>query len=446
VSAAATPPAPRLEPPVVVGTSYWAIVRRQLRKNRLAMVGLWSVVSLFLLATYAPVIASDRPFYWSDAEGVRWPWFSEMFDRIQVRQPVDLFFNLLMIALPVFAVAWVLVRRRLRPRGRWRARQIRATAGVMVGVVVWTFLGISASDAVAANPVAKVLLAPGLALRSAQPDVDWHERRAEAEKAGQRVTAVFPPVPYHYDKTRARESVLRPDWGFGDIRTDLGGVGHHPLGTDPGGKDVLAGLLFGARISMTIGVIAVGIYVTIGVILGSLAGFFLGWVDVLISRLVEIMLCFPTLFFVLTIVSVFETRTIFLIMAVLGITGWPQTARLVRGEFLKERALDYVTAARSMAIPQRRIIFRHVLPNALTPVLVTATFGVAGAILTESGISFLGLGDPDAASWGTLLLKGRQTNLEWLILAPGAAIFFTVTVFNLLGEGLRDALDPKLRR
>jgi peptide/nickel transport system permease protein len=121
-------------------------------------------------------------------------------------------------------------------------------------------------------------------------------------------------------------------------------------------------------------------------------------------------------------------------------------ARLVRGEFLKERALDYVTAARSMAIPERRIIFRHVLPNALTPVLVTATFGVAGAILTESGISFLGLGDPNAASWGLLLQKGRQSTLEWLILAPGAAIFFTVTVFNLLGEGLRDALDPKLRR
>jgi peptide/nickel transport system permease protein len=298
---------------------------------------------------------------------------------------------------------------------------------------------------VAAHPVGKVLLAPGLALRSAQADIDWHEREAAARAAGLPVRAIFPPVPYHYDKTRNRESALAPDWGLGDVRTDVGAVGHHPLGTDTGGKDVLASLLFGTRISMTIGVIAVAIYVTIGVILGSLAGYFLGWVDVLISRFIEIMLCFPLLFFVLVIVAVFDTRTIFLIMAVIGITAWPNTARLVRGEFLKERSLDYVTAARSMAIPERRIIFRHVLPNALTPVLVTATFGIAGAILTESGLAFLGLGDPAAASWGLMLHKGRLSALEWLILAPGGAIFFTVTVFNLLGEGLRDALDPKLR-
>jgi peptide/nickel transport system permease protein len=445
VATASTPVAP-LAIPTAPGHSYWSIVRRQLRKNRVAMFGLWCVLGLLLVAIYAPVVASDRPFYYSGPEGTRWPWFSELFDRIQVKQPVDLFFNLLMLALPPFAVAWVLVRGRLRARGRWTARSMRRTAGLMGFLVVWTYLGVTASDALASNPVTKVLLAPGLSLRTAQADVDWHERIAEAEAAGHSVRAVFPPVPYHYDKTRNREAALAPDWGFGAKRTDLGAVGRHPLGTDPGGKDVLAALVYGTRISMTIGVIAVAIYVTIGVILGSLAGFFMGWVDVLISRFVEIMLCFPTLFFVLTIVSVFETRTIFLIMAVIGITAWPNTARLVRGEFLKERALDYVTAARAMAIPERRIIFRHVLPNALTPVLVTATFGIAGAILTESGIAFLGLGDPATASWGLMLAKGRSSTLDWLILAPGAAIFFTVTVFNLLGEGLRDALDPKLRQ
>jgi len=291
-----------------------------------------------------------------------------------------------------------------------------------------------------------VLLAPGLALRSSKPYVDYHERVRDVEAEGGSVTAIFPPIPYNFGDTRVRESGLPPEWFFGKRRDDLGAVGSHPLGTDPGGRDVFTALLYGTRISMTIGVIAVGIYVTIGIILGSLAGFFGGWVDILISRFIEVMICFPLLFFVLTIVSVFDTRTIFLIMAAIGVTAWPGVARLVRGEFLTQRGSDYVTAAEALGIPNRRIIFRHVLPNALTPVLVAATFGIASAILTESAISFLGLGDPDAASWGMLLNKGRQTNFKWLILAPGAAIFFTVTVFNLLGDGLRDALDPKLRQ
>jgi peptide/nickel transport system permease protein len=132
-------------------------------------------------------------------------------------------------------------------------------------------------------------------------------------------------------------------------------------------------------------------------------------------------------------------------MAAIGIAAWTGVARLVRGEFLTQRGREYAIAATALGIPKRRIIFRHILPNALTPVLVAATFGVAAAILTESGLAFLGLGDPGAASWGMLLNKGRLSNLEWVILAPGVAIFFTVTVFNLLGEGLRDALDPKLR-
>jgi peptide/nickel transport system permease protein len=243
-----------------------------------------------------------------------------------------------------------------------------------------------------------------------------------------------------------KESSLPPDWFTGKARTDLGAVGKHPLGTDTGGKDVLTTLLYGTRISITIGVLAVAIYVTIGIILGSLAGYFGGWVDILASRLIEVFICLPGLFFILTIIAVFETRSIFLIMLAIGLLGWTRVARLVRGEFLTQRGQDYVTAAEGLGIPKRRIIFRHVLPNALTPVLVSATFGVAAAILTESSIAFLGLGDPDAASWGVLLDKGRNTQYEWLILPPGVAIFFTVTAFNMLGEGLRDALDPKLRQ
>jgi peptide/nickel transport system permease protein len=180
-------------------------------------------------------------------------------------------------------------------------------------------------------------------------------------------------------------------------------------------------------------------------VLGSLAGYYGGKTDLLIMRLVEVMICFPTLFLILTIIAVFG-RSIFLIMAAIGFVGWPNVARLVRAEFLRQRSLDYVTAALAQGIPQRRVIFRHVLPNCLGPVLVSATFGIAGAILIESSLAFLGLGDPMAVSWGEMLTKGRISQ-EWhLILAPGMAIFFVVLVFNLLGEGLRDALDPKLRR
>jgi peptide/nickel transport system permease protein len=442
-AAPAAPPPAQAAP--MQGVSFWMIARAQLRKNGYAVFGFRSLVFLMLLATYAPVLASDRPFFFREGDEVSWPWFSGLFDRVEVTQTVDLFFNLLMITIPVGWIVFVLARRRLRASGRWSARAIRRTLGIVALLHLWIFAGIALPDAAAESPVGTVALAPGLLFRTAKPAVDWHDREAEARAENREVRAVFPVLPYHYDKTRPPEANLAPDWFFRAPPSDLKVVGKHPLGTDPGGKDVLAALLFGTRISMTIGVIAVAISVAIGILLGALAGFFGGWVDVLISRFIEVMLCFPVLFFVLTIVSVFESRTIFLIMAVIGFTSWPSVARLVRGEFLRERGLDYVNAARALGLPNRRTIFRHVLPNALTPVFVNATFGVAGAILTESAVAFLGLGDPTTASWGLLLNKGRQTNLEWLILAPGFAIFFTVTVFNLLGEGLRDALDPKLR-
>jgi len=429
------------EAEVSKGVSYWSIVGQQLRKDRLAILGYRSIVGLFLVAVYAPVLACDRPFYFSGREGTSFPWLSSLFDRIVFPQPVDLFFNLLLVSLPPGLLLFLLARRALRRRGRWNARAMRRTLAVLSALFLWIFLGIYLPDATVEKPFWHAAFWPGLQLRASRPDVDYHVRLAEDKDAA----ALFPAVPYRYTTTRVKESVLPPDWFCGKTRTDLGAVGKHPLGTDPGGRDVFTALLYGTRISMTIGVIAVGIYVTIGIILGAVAGYFGGWVDILISRFTEIMICFPLLFFVLVIVSVFDTRSIFLIMVAIGLTAWPGVLRLVRGEFLTQRNLDYALAAVAQGIPKRRIIFGHVLPNAITPVFVAATFGVAGAILTESSIAFLGLGDPSAASWGMLLNTGRQTNLAWLILSPGMAIFFTVTVFNLLGEGLRDALDPKLR-
>ncbi len=267
-----------------------------------------------------------------------------------------------------------------------------------------------------------------------RPVIDWTKTLATTEARG-----VMPPIPYHPDNVGEQ--------GLGPAeRSRQRPSKDHVLGCDLNGRDVAARLIFGTRISLTIGLVAVSLYVTIGVILGSLAGYYGGWVDILISRAVEVMICFPVLFLLLTIVAVFDTRSIFLIMAGIGIVGWPTVARLVRGEFLRQRNLDYVTAAQAQGLPEWRVIFGHVLPNCVGPVLVSATFGIAAAILTESGLAFLGLGDTTAASWGQMLKDGRDSGLWHMIFSPGFAIFFVVTVFNLLGEGLRDALDPKLRR
>jgi peptide/nickel transport system permease protein len=158
------------------------------------------------------------------------------------------------------------------------------------------------------------------------------------------------------------------------------------------------------------------------------------------------MLCIPTIFLLLTIIAIFDTRSIFMIMLAIGLISWTGVTRLVRGEFMRHKNSDYVMAARALGIPKRRIIFGHILKNSMGPVLVAAAFGVGGAILAESFLSFLGLGDTNAPSWGQILAEGRATRKDWLILSPGAAIFFVVTVLNIAGDGLRDALDPRLRQ
>ncbi len=223
--------------------------------------------------------------------------------------------------------------------------------------------------------------------------------------------------------------------------------GQHLLGTDDTGRDVLSRLIWGTRISMTVGFIAVGISILLGVLMGAAAGFYRGWVDVVILRIIETMLCFPGLILILALIA-FLGRDIRILMAVIGVIGAPEVARLVRGEFLRLRESDFAVAARATGLGDLRIMLRHILPNALAPVLVEATFGVAGAIIAESALSFLGLGvPPPTASWGEILSQSKRyvDFAWWLVMFPGMAIFITVTAFNLVGEGLRDAMDPRLR-
>ena len=221
----------------------------------------------------------------------------------------------------------------------------------------------------------------------------------------------------------------------------------HLLGTDTLGRDVLSRIIFGAQISLLVGFVAVGIATLIGLFVGALAGYYGGWVDSALMRLVDLMLCFPTLFLILAIIAMLGP-SIWNIMAVIGLTGWMGVARLVRAEFLSLREREFVTAARALGAGDTRLILRHLLPNALTPVMVSATLGVAGAILTESALSFLGLGvQAPTPSWGNILTAGKD-NIEiawWLSVFPGLAILVTVMSYNLLGEGIREAIDPRLK-
>jgi peptide/nickel transport system permease protein len=229
--------------------------------------------------------------------------------------------------------------------------------------------------------------------------------------------------------------------------------GRYLLGTDDLGRDLFARMLQGASVSLSVGFIAVSISVGIGICFGALAGYY-GQVrvaritvDSLVMRLVEVMMCFPAFFLLLTAVALLPP-SIYTIMAIIGLTSWMGTTRFVRAEFLSLRELDFVHAGRSLGLPEGRLIFRHMVPNAIAPVFVSATLGVADAILTESSLSFLGFGvPPPYATWGNILADGRSFIFDapWLTFIPGCTIFAVVLAFNLAGEGLREALNPRLR-
>lgn len=246
---------------------------------------------------------------------------------------------------------------------------------------------------------------------------------------------IFPPIPYSYSEYDLNAIVMPPS-------------AKHILGTDEQGRDLTARMLYGTRVSIFVGFVAVFIYVSIGIIIGALAGFYGGWVDIIISRIIEIVMCFPTFFLILTILALWG-QSLLNVMIVIGITGWTGIARIVRGEFLKLREQDFVIASKALGARDYWIIFKHILPNAMAPVMVSATFGIASTILIESSLSFLGFGvQPPTPSWGDILSQSRDfiDFAWWLTLIPGFAIFITITSYNLVGEGLQDALDPKQYR
>ncbi|KRQ87317.1 Glutathione transport system permease protein GsiD [Caloramator mitchellensis] len=271
------------------------------------------------------------------------------------------------------------------------------------------------------------------------------------------LSAIFAPLIAPYDPAGTPDDILFVDKAptykpYKDINMNGEEVLFKPnyFGRDELGRDVFSRCLYAGRISLTVGFVSVGIYVLIGTIWGAIAGYFGGWVDNIMMRIVDALMSIPTMLLLITVMAVFKPN-IYNVMIVIGLTGWTGIARYVRAEFLTLKKRDFVEAARGIGAKKLRIIFVHILPNAMAPIIVAATMGIAGAILTESALSFFGLGvQPPTPTWGNMLTNAQELdtmlNAPWKAFYPGMFIFITVLSFNFFGDGLRDALDPRLKQ
>ncbi|MFZ0033827.1 MAG: ABC transporter permease [Sedimentisphaerales bacterium] len=387
------------------GTSYGQLVWQEFTKNRTNLLCLWFIIILFTIAVFAPFIANDKP----------------LAIRIDGKLYLPLFKTFTANDYSVFLAAIIAVILVLLIR-----RNNRKVDPFLRSAVLWRQIS-----------VCTVILFLGIILLQIfiPRKLDATDYKAMLA-SGKATDGIFSIVPYGYGRTDIKVSQKPPSK-------------EHWLGTDDVGSDVLCRLIHGTRVSLSVGFVAVGISSVIGIIFGAIMGYFGGKIDFLGMRLLEIMMSVPTFFLIITIVAFFP-RSLLNIMIIIGITSWTEDARFIRAEFFKLRNQDFVQAAISLGLPLRSILFRHMLPNGIAPVLVSITFGVAGAIFIESALSFLGFGvAPPTPSWGQMLSTGVSTSgqfLWWLTLFPGLAIFFTVTAYNLLGEGLRDAIDPRLRK
>jgi ABC-type dipeptide/oligopeptide/nickel transport system permease subunit len=483
--------------PKVVSQDYWSIVFRQLRKARLGLAGLGVVFVLYLIAVAAPFLAESKPLrvvhdnpedkicflcrdlglsyrrltlkdgrvlegkmirrveniltfeHGGKQENLDVPKmvakneeYPRRHDRV-VTHPllrsltiIDRYLLLSLFCILLGAPVYFISRRHGRTRFLSNRRALITVAPFILAGALGIHL--STSDLNRLNQtdfraMEKKRIKP-------TDSVTWALIRHAPTDIDKRVIPLSKPWPWTLKaEEQAQLQTIGEDWEAG--------LKSHPLGTDDQRRDVLSMMIHATRVSLSVGFFSVAIYVTLGVVLGALAGYYGGWVDSAIMRVIEIIMCFPTLFLIITILAIVDP-SIFWVMGTIAFVGWTTVARLVRAEFLKLRQLDFVQSARALGASRARIIFRHILPNGISPVFVSATFGIAGAILTESSLSFLGIGIPvDQPTWGNVLRAGRQyvETDWWLALWPGVAIFLTVTSFNLFGEALRDSMDPRLK-
>ena len=388
------------------GRTYGQMVSKEFFKGTLNKFCLSFIVFLFVVAVFAPLLATDKPL----AMKMNGSWSFPAFTGFTATD------YMVFSAAVLASVLVFLIRRNQRCvdpsiRGHVFNCQVKIILSVFI--------------------VACIIAQYSVPKRLDNKDYKFMFSSGQIQKA------VFAPVPYSYAKTNLKMKETSPS------------LDSHWLGTDRVGADVLCRLIHGSRISLSVGFVAVGISSVLGIAIGALMGYFGGKTDFILMRFVEIFMAIPVFLLILTIIAIYD-RSLFNIMVIIGLTTWTGNARFIRAEFFKLRGQDYVQAAKSLGLPLKSILFRHMLPNGIAPVLVNATFGIAGAIFTESALSFLGFGvEPPTPSWGQMLSEGISTTGQfrwWLSIYPGLAIFLTVTSYNLVGEGLRDAIDPRLRK
>ena len=364
---------------------YWQRIGRRFNGNAYGRIALRVILVLFAIAAFAPFIANSHALVRDGDNGLEFPIFRTL-------EPIEWRF---LIYVPLAGVAYLLRKRRWLP-------------------YVLAILAIGATETTLAltHPV--------------------NDSTNDRDFTGYHI---MPPIPYSPNESSPAQ-FSPPSWD-------------HWCGTDYTGRDIAARMVHGARTSLSIGFVAVSISLLVGVTMGGLAGYYRGWFDIALFRFIEILDCFPPLLLILVVIGVFNSQNnMFVIMAVIGLTSWTGLARLVRGEFLRLVGQPFPQAARALGAGDIHIILRHLLPNALGPILVSATFGVASAILIESSLSFLGFGmQAPTSSWGDILSDARLyiDFAWWLAFFPGLAILITIMSYNFVGEALRDAVDPRLK-
>ncbi len=386
--------------------SWSALIARRVMGRWGARIGLAWVALVAFCGVFAPFLANSFPFIAHHTDG------STTYPLFRYLKPVD-------VALPIITLFTLIL---FCPK--------RLAFPTRLGLfALLTFIALITCY--------KTVTPPGTTVYA-----DYRVAAANGEIE----SAVYPPIVFSpSDRLRDQTGLNHPYPPSLGPRADQPYPGTHWMGTERTGSDILSKMIHACRIAMAIGFIATGIALIIGVFIGGLMGYFSGLVDLLGMRLVEVFEAIPQLFLLLTFVAVFD-RNLYLMMVIIGVTGWTGYARFTRAEFLRLRKLEYIEAARANALPLHSILFKHLLPNGVAPVLVSASFGVASAILYESTLSFLGLGLVDAPSWGQLLEQATGAGggfYWWLATFPGLAIFLTVFAYNLIGEALRDALDPR---
>lgn len=395
----ATDPPASSQPDHHIQHSYARRIAKDVIMRWGARIGLVWIGVLVILAVFAPILANSHPLLLSQAGHIQSPMLAHL-------SAVDLSLLITALLIPIILLLNRLLYQKL----------------FIIIAFLLTSLAITHS----------VVHPPALVV---------YEQYREAQARGEYDWVIRAPIPY------SPKDYLR-DYGDTGLEAPISQTQRiHLFGTEENGADVLSRMIHAARIALAIGFIATGIALSIGVIIGGLMGYFSGIVDMIGMRLVEIFEAIPTLFLLLTFVAFFG-RSLYMMMFIIGITSWSGYARYVRAEFLKLRGQEYVQAAVACGLPLHFVLFRHMLPNAMAPVLVAASFGVASAILAEATLSFLGLGLIDDPSWGQMLNQAVQASTFnwWMAVFPGGAIFLTVFAYNLIGESLRDALDPHVHR